>query len=62
MTAISSFYNKIILSMPIFSIIYFILSWAYVIFFVVFLIYHCTKKPDKNYNLSVRISLTNNHL
>ena len=56
MTAISSFYNKIILSMPIFSILYFWLSWAYVGFFTLFLFYSLSKKPEKNFTLRVRFN------
>ena len=53
MTAISSFYNKINLSMPTFSLLYFGLSWAYVILFALFLFYSISKKPEKNFKLSV---------
>jgi len=53
MTAISSFYNKIIISMPIFSILYFLLSWAFVFFFAFFLLYNLARKPEKNFSLSV---------
>eukprot|EP00347_Sterkiella_histriomuscorum_P022538 403338112 len=51
MTAISSFYNKIMLSMPFFGILYFILSWAFVITFFIFLLYHISKKVESNYTL-----------
>lgn len=54
MTAISSFYNKIVLSMPLFSILYFVLSWAFVAFFSLFLAYNLCKKAEKNYSLRVR--------
>ena len=56
MTAISSFYSKINLSMPLFSLVYFWLSWGYVVLFVVFLFYSMTKKPEKNFSFSVRES------
>jgi hypothetical protein len=55
MTAISSFYNKIFLSMPLFSLVYFILSWAFVAFFTIFFFYSLSKKPEKNFNLNVSV-------
>lgn len=39
--------------MPIFSLIYFILSWAFVVTFALFLAYSLVKKPEKNFNLKV---------
>ncbi len=38
--------------MPIFSLIYFVLSWAYVIFFLLSLMYNCVRKQEKGYSLS----------
>ena len=40
MTMISKLYTKIQLSVPLFSLAYFILSWAFVAFFLIFLVYH----------------------
>ncbi len=47
MTAISTLYNKIMISMPIFTILYYILSWVHVGMFGVFLIYASIIKIDK---------------
>lgn len=52
MTSIANIYNKIFLSMPMFSILYFILSWTFIIFFLVFLIYHGTNRSEKHASLS----------
>ncbi|CDW85588.1 UNKNOWN [Stylonychia lemnae] len=52
MTEISSFYNKILLSMPLFSIAYYFLSWIFVTTFTIFLLYSLTKKAEKNFSLS----------
>ena len=44
MTTISLLYTKIQLTIPLFSLIYFLLSWVYIFVFVVFLVYHTQKK------------------
>jgi len=44
MTMISELYIKMQLSVPLFSIIYFILSWVFVGCFGFFLVYHANKK------------------
>jgi len=51
-TSIASIYNKIFLSMPMFSIIYFVLSWSFILFFVIFLVYHATKRSERHASLS----------
>ena len=45
--------------MPLFSILYFGLSWAFICFFTLFLLYNVTKKPEKNYSLSVSLITCN---
>ena len=40
MTMISQLYTKILLSVPLFSLVYYILSWAFIGLFFVFLVYH----------------------
>jgi hypothetical protein len=57
MTSISAIYHKMILSMPMFSLACFILSWAFIAFFIFFLVHQTTKKTEKNYSLSVLFSL-----
>jgi len=37
---------------PLFSLIYFLLSWAFIVCFVVFLVYHYQKKSYQSNNLS----------
>jgi hypothetical protein len=40
MTMIAQLYTKIQLTVPLFSLIYYVLSWAFITFFLVFLVYH----------------------
>jgi hypothetical protein len=47
LTQLTSFYNKIIMSMPLFSIIYFILNWLYICTFTFFLVYSFLKQEKK---------------
>lgn len=51
-TMIAQLYTKILLTVPLFSLIYFLLSWAFVACFVVFLFYHYQKKSYQSNNLS----------
>ena len=44
MTMIAQLYTKILLSVPLFSLIYYLLSWAFIALFVAFLIYHAFYK------------------
>jgi hypothetical protein len=44
MTAISTFYHKILLSMPWFSLVYYILSWCFIVAYLFFTAYALTKK------------------
>lgn len=44
MTVISQLYTKILLTLPLFSLIYFIQSWLFVIFSIMFLVYHAFYK------------------
>ena len=53
MTMISELYTKIQLSVPLFSIIYFILSWLFIACFGFFTVYHIFYK---NYYQSVNLS------
>lgn len=50
MTSISAIYNKIMISMPMFSLLYYVLSWAFVIWFVFALIHHSAKPQEKAYD------------
>ena len=47
LTQLTSFYNKIIMSMPLFSIVYFILNWLYICTFTFFLVYSFSKREKK---------------
>jgi len=38
------------LSMPLFSLLYFCLSWAFVAFFVMGLIYHTSKAKEQSFD------------
>ena len=38
--------------MPLFSLIYFLLSWAFIVCFIVFIFYHYQKKSYQSNNLS----------
>lgn len=40
MTTIAQIYNKILLTVPMFALIYYILSWIFIGFFIFFLVYH----------------------
>mmetsp|Transcript_5774 Transcript_5774/g.9195 ORF Transcript_5774/g.9195 Transcript_5774/m.9195 type:complete len:101 (+) Transcript_5774:2270-2572(+) len=40
MTTIAQLYTKIQLSVPLFSLIYYILSWCFIVCFSFFLVYH----------------------
>jgi Ca2+/Na+ antiporter len=44
MTVISLLYTKILLTVPAFSFLYFMLSWVFIFLFGVFLIYHAAYK------------------
>jgi len=48
MTTISTLYNKILISMPLFSVIYFVLSWLLVVASSVFMVYFAAKPAEKN--------------
>ena len=53
MTMIAQLYTKILLSLPLFSLIYFLLSWVFIFFFIVFLVYHAFyKKSYQSNNLN----------
>lgn len=47
MTMIAQLYNKMQLSLPLSCLIYFMLSWAFTAFFILFTVYHGYYK--KNY-------------
>jgi len=46
MTMIAQLYTKIQLSLPAFTICYFMLSWAFILFFAAFLAYHAHYKQN----------------
>lgn len=52
MTVIAQLYSKILLTLPLFSFIYFLLSWAFVSLSILFLIYNAFyKKQYQSSNL-----------
>lgn len=52
MTVISQLYTKILLTLPLFSLIYFIQSWVFIFVSITFLIYHAFyKKQYQSTNL-----------
>lgn len=40
MTMISELYTKILLSQPVFSVVYFFLSWVFIVCFIYFTVFH----------------------
>jgi hypothetical protein len=51
-TVISKLYTKILLTLPLFSLIYFLLSWVFIALSILFLIYHAFyKKQYQSSNL-----------
>lgn len=56
-TMIAQLYTKILLSVPLFSLIYYLLSWAFIALFIIFLIYHSNKRAYQSQNLSGYSSL-----
>jgi len=46
MTMIAQLYTKIQLTVPLFSLIYFVLSWAFISCFIFFLVYHAYYKKS----------------
>ena len=46
MTMIAQLYTKIQLTVPLFSLIYYVLSWAFIGFFIAFLIFHAYYKKS----------------
>lgn len=46
MTMIAQLYTKILLGVPLFSLIYFVLSWAFIGLSIVFLFYHAYYKRN----------------
>lgn len=44
MTVISQLYTKILLSLPVFSMLYFIQSWIFILLSILFLVYHAFYK------------------
>jgi hypothetical protein len=48
---ISQLYIKILLTVPFFSLIYFVLSWIFIGSFALFLIYHMQKKQYQSHSL-----------
>ena len=51
MTMIAQLYIKIQLSVPLFSLIYFILSWVNIGFFITFLVYHLQKSQYQSQSI-----------
>ena len=56
-TMIAQLYTKILLSVPLFSLIYYLLSWAFVALFIIFLIYHSNKRAYQSQHLAGYSSL-----
>lgn len=50
MTMFAQLYYKIQITLPLFNLIYFVLSWIFIFFFILFSIYHGYYK--KNYNMN----------
>lgn len=50
MTIIAQVYTKIQLSVPLFSLIYFIMSWVFIAFFAIFFVYHVHYKRGQYAN------------
>jgi LMBR1 domain-containing protein 1 len=46
MTMIAQLYTKIQLTVPLFSLIYYVLSWAFISCFIFFLVYHAYYKKS----------------